>query len=447
VKKLLKKLLEDGGKADKRLADLKKLENANRDQDFTGPMPDWKAELKKQLPDVRYTTDESPPRKKFTRSTIDKFLATPEVREGIEALDADWKRRGEESRLSLLKAIEIMRAAAKEHRDFGSTEEKAAGELREAFAPGTDLGDLLLIACDDEDALNRFVERHPQPIHRARWAKFRRELEEELRHRMAPCGVSREEVLRDVARFASLHAAERVLSQGWDTRTRRGPDAKKKPSRTARKPIEKPVDLGGGFTVIFREPTPLELIDVLSGDVATLDERILRASIVGAGGWRATSAEDVDAFLREGHYSPGELALLLREARAFVAECLLSARDATLYEMGQAAFADLSGGRTRSEMVKDRRTDPEPEIALSRGLEGLEKYDGLEMDLIAWEAEKKLISSLRCLKDGLSARDQTIIEARCEGRNLKEIAAELGISHAAARQAWSRITRKAVRLP
>lgn len=433
MKKILKKLLEDGGKADKRLADLEKLADANKDRDFISPMPDWRAELKKQLiADVRYTTDESPPRKKLTRSEIDKFLATPEVRKEIEARKADWKHRDQ----SLQDAFEIMKTTAIAHKDFKTSEEKASGERLVAFAPGTDLGDLSSLG-KDEQALDRFARRHRRPIHRALWNSFRREFEEELRHRMDSRGESREEVLLNIARFASLHAAERVLSRGWRTTWRRGPEAKKKASRMGRKPLEKTVDLGGGFTMILREPTPLELIDVLSGDVVTFGDRLLRASIVGSGGWRATSHEDVETFLREGHYSPEELTLLLREARTFVVDCILNARGAAFYEMGRVAFDDLSGGRTRREMVENRRM--EPEITLPNGAQEA-VLDDPEKAVIEREAETTLRDLLR--NDRLTDRDRAIIKARAEGKNLKKIAADMGISHGYARNLWSSLRRK-----
>jgi hypothetical protein len=65
VKKLLKQILEDGEKADKRLADIGKLVDANRDRDFTGPMPAWRAELKRssrrKVHDGRTSTEEAHP--------------------------------------------------------------------------------------------------------------------------------------------------------------------------------------------------------------------------------------------------------------------------------------------------------------------------------------------------------------------------------------------------
>jgi len=224
-----------------------------------------------------------------------------------------------------------------------------------------------------------------------------------------------------------------------------------------RKPLEKTVDLGGGFSVTLREPTPLELAGVLSGDAATLGDKLLRVSIKGSGGWRARSPEDVDAFLRDGHYSPGELALLLREARAFVAECILNARGAAFYEMNQAATTFLSGGRTRSEMVAGRRSIPDftlprddgedvsdggEEFLMSEELSPeealIEKEEGAVID---GEAEKSLRDLLE--DDRLTVRDWAIVEARAEGKTLKTIGTDLGISHEAARQAWTRIKKKA----
>jgi len=315
-----------------------------------------------------------------------------------------------------------------------------AGEVTDAeqrskdFAPDTDLGDLLLIARGDEEALARFVGRRPQPIHRAKWKYFHKEFNEGIRHR------------EGVASLAARHGA-RVLSHGWDTKKRRGPYAKKKPSRMGRKPREKTVNLGNGSPVILREPTPVELADVLSGDATTFGDRLLRVSIVGAGGWRATSPEDVDAFFREWGLSAGEYALLLREARAFIVDCVLNAPGAAFYEMNQAATTYLSGGRTTSEMERDRWT--EPEIALSHD-DGEEAFDGGE-ELLASEGptpeevliEKQEEAKLRALlEEKLTPRERVIVKARREGKTWKKIAVELGITPAAARRAGSRLRRK-----
>jgi hypothetical protein len=277
-----------------------------------------------------------------------------------------------------------------------------------------------------------------RPIYGVLWNRFQREFEEELRHRTGPRGgEAREEVLRDVVRFASLRTAERVLSRGWDTKKRRGLDAKKKPSRIERKPIEKPVNLGADFVVILREPTPLELIDVLAGE--------LRRSTPGSSGvdrGRGRMAGDVTrgrGRLPAEGTSPEEFALLLRAARAPAPECTLNALVSALYEIGQAAFDDLSGGRTRNEMVEARRARRmEPEITLSHGSEE-SAFDDPEEPFIEKEDELPLDLPQ---DDRLTDRDRAIIEARAEGKTWRKIATDLGISYGYARNLGSILEKK-----
>lgn len=447
MKDILIKILADGGKADGRLSDLQKILDANRDRDFIGPVPD--------VPDA---VEKDPGALKGLGFTEDMICRAQEDLPDASGIDPDqwkgeWERRGEESRRSFLMAVEIMRGAALGFKGFKVEEEKAAGDLQEGFAQGTDLGDLFRIALGDEDALSRFLERRPQPIHRGRWKESSgQELNDEIRRRMELDGKSRKAVLRDVCRRAALFAAGQVLREGWRTSNPRGKDAKKKAPRIARRSMEKAVGIGE-VNVLLHEPTPPEVVELLSGDVATLDDRILKASVVGAGAVRPKSPEEVAAFLREMGFSPGELGLLLREARDFIAECLRNAARAIFQVMNDEATDDLLGARTRGEVAKALRSIPnadddgeeilaseDPEEALiDQGVDA--RINRMANDLIEKEEYLRLVDSLQ--DDRLTDRDRMIIKARLEGQTWKEIAEDLAISHAAARKAGSRICRKA----
>ncbi len=356
LKDFLKKILEDGAKADGRLSDLQNLLEANRDRDFIGPVPEMPTKVEKDpevLKDLGFTEEQI---------RIAQEQLPDDANIDPDQWKADWKRRGEESHQHFLLAVEIMRAAALEFKGFAASEEKAAGELKESFAPDTDLGDLLLIALGDDEALSRFADRHPQPIHRARWPAFRRDFNTEIQERMDLEEKSREDVIRDVCRRVVLFSAGHILRRGWRTSKPRGVWAKVRAPRLARKPLDKAVDVGQ-IKVLLREPTPPELFELVSGDAATLDDRILEVSVMGAGAVRPKSPEEIKTFLSGMRFSPAELGLLLREARAFITECLRDAVAATFQMMNDEATKDLLGGMSRREAVAWRRAEPGDRIA------------------------------------------------------------------------------------
>jgi hypothetical protein len=240
--------------------------------------------------------------------------------------------------------------------------------------------------------------------------------------------------------------AARVLVEGWRTSKPRGKGAKEKDPRLGRKPVEKTAGIGGGFSVVLREVTAPELLDVLKGDPSTLGDRILNATLVGAGAYLTMTLSEKDDFLHGAFFSTTELELLLREARAFLVECVRNARGAALAELGRVATEDLSGGRTRREMVESRRSQQEVVLAgdiAEAVFDGMEAILEGEIPAVQVRGDGEEMGLRDCLDDErITDRDRAILNGRLKGKTWKEIATDLGISPTAARKAGSRTKGK-----
>lgn len=261
--------------------------------------------------------------------------------------------------------------------------ETVSGELREAFAPGTILGDFLLFASPEspqqlrDEAEARLMDRGFPVFRAVRTANPK--MDSEIRERIAEQNRSRSDGEREITRadvereitWTALCIAVRILGE-WGQ------------GKEHRKPEQKEVDLGDGSPVILREVTPLVLAGVLSGDAATLGDRLLRASIVGCGTWRAASPGEVDVFLQD-EYGPGETTILLREARGFITYSL-DRREKWINfakaEWAKAASDDLLGPGGENRERIHRKFGPDPASLFNWGEKSSKALEvGLALEL------------------------------------------------------------------